>query len=51
MAWNEPSLQALRPILFVDGIIILLYGIWLLSGASSGSTVTERSAMAPDSRR
>lgn len=35
MAWNEPSLQALRPILFVDGFIVLLYGIWLLSGASS----------------
>ena len=51
MAWNEPSLQALRPILFVDGIIVLIYGMWLLSGASSGSTVTERSAMAPDSRR
>ena len=35
MAWNEPSLQALRPILFVDGIIVLIYGVWLLRGASS----------------
>ena len=35
MAWNEPSLQALRPILFVDGIIVLIYGVWLLSGSSS----------------
>ena len=35
MAWNEPSLQALRPILFVEGIIVVVYGIWLLRGASS----------------
>ena len=42
MAWNEPSLRALRPILFVDGIIVLLYGVWLLSGASSSSSATSR---------
>ena len=35
MAWNEPSLQALRPILFVEGIIVVVYGIWLLRGDSS----------------
>ncbi len=35
MAWNEPSLQALRPILFVEGTIVLIYGVWLLRGASS----------------
>ena len=35
MAWNEPSLQALRPILFVEGTLVLIYGVWLLRGASS----------------
>ena len=35
MAWNEPTLQALRPILFVDGIIVVIYGLWLLGGSSS----------------
>ena len=42
MAWNEPSLQALRPILFVDGLIVLIYGVWLLSGSSSTPEVTRR---------
>ena len=42
MAWNEPSLQALRPILFVDGIIVLIYGVWLLSGSSSTPQLAER---------
>ena len=42
MAWNEPSLQALRPILFVDGLIVLIYGVWLLSGSSSTPNVTRR---------
>ena len=42
MAWNEPSLQALRPILFVDGLIVLIYGVWLLSGSSSTPKVTRR---------
>ncbi len=42
MAWNEPSLQALRPILFVDGIIVLIYGVWLLSGASSTPEMARR---------
>ena len=51
MAWNEPSLQALRPILVVDGIIVLLYGMWLLSGASSSSPSFERDSVPPDSRR
>ena len=37
MAWNEPTLQALRPILFVEGIIVVVYGIWLLRGASSST--------------
>ncbi len=35
MAWNEPSLSALKPTLFIDGIMVLLFGLWLLSGASS----------------
>ena len=35
MAWYVPSLQALRPILFVEGTIVLIYGVWLLRGASS----------------
>ena len=51
MAWNEPSLKALRPILVVDGIIVLLYGMWLLSGASSSGAAPERALAAPDSRR
>lgn len=42
MAWNEPSLQALRPILFVDGIIVLIYGVWLLSGSSSTPELARR---------
>ena len=42
MAWNEPSLQALRPILFVDGIIVLIYGVWLLSGSSSTPELVRR---------
>ena len=42
MAWNEPSLQALRPILFVDGIIVVIYGVWLLSGASSTPALARR---------
>ena len=42
MAWNEPSLQALRPILFVDGIIVVIYGVWLLSGASSTPELARR---------
>ena len=42
MAWNEPSLQALRPILVVDGIIVLIYGVWLLSGSSSTPQLAER---------
>lgn len=42
MAWNEPSLQALRPILFVDGVIVLIYGVWLLSGASSTPELARR---------
>ncbi len=42
MAWNEPSLQALRPILFVDGLIVLIYGVWLLSGASSAPEPARR---------
>lgn len=42
MAWNEPSLQALRPILFVDGIIVLIYGVWLLNGSSSTPELSRR---------
>jgi hypothetical protein len=42
MAWNEPSLQALRPILFVDGIIVVIYGVWLLSGASHTPELARR---------
>ncbi len=42
MAWNEPSLQALRPLLFIDGIMVALFAIYLLSGASSTSAVTSR---------
>ena len=42
MAWNEPSLQALRPILFVDGIIVFIYGVWLLSGSSSTPEMARR---------
>ena len=42
MAWNEPSLQALRPILFVDGLIVLIYGVWLLSGSSSTPELAQR---------
>ena len=42
MAWNEPSLQALRPLLFINGIMVALFAMYLLSGASSGSAVTSR---------
>ena len=42
MAWNETSLQALRPILFVDGIIVLIYGVWLLNGSSSTPELSRR---------
>ena len=51
MAWNEPSLQALRPLLFIDGIMVALFAVYLLSGASSGNQVPERPMAAPDSRR
>ena len=42
MAWNEASLQALRPLLFINGIMVALFAVYLLSGASSGSAVTSR---------
>ena len=42
MAWNEVSLQALRPLLFINGIMVALFAMYLLSGASSGSAVTSR---------
>ena len=42
MAWNEPTLQALRPILLVDGVIVLIYGVWLLSGSSSAPQLAGR---------
>ena len=35
MGWNEPALEAFRPTLFIDGAIVLLFGLYLLSGASS----------------
>ena len=35
MAWNEPFLQALRPLLFINGIMVALFATYLLSGASS----------------
>ena len=35
MGWNEPALQAFRSALFIDGAMVLLFGIYLLSGASS----------------
>lgn len=35
MGWNEPALQAFRPALFADGAMVLLFGVYLLSGASS----------------
>ena len=35
MGWNEPALQAFRPTLFIDGAIVLIFGLYLLSGASS----------------
>ena len=42
MAWNEASLQALRPLLFIDGVMVALFAMYLLSGASSSSAVTGR---------
>jgi hypothetical protein len=51
MAWNETSLQALRPLLFINGIMVALFGMYLLSGASSSGTDSERPLAAPDSRR
>ena len=42
MAWNEASLQALRPLLFIDGIMVALFAVYLLSGASSGGPATNR---------
>jgi hypothetical protein len=35
MAWNDEPLIALRPILFIDGICVILYGLWLLSGGDT----------------
>jgi hypothetical protein len=35
MGWNDPTLAGLRLALFVDGACVVLYGLWLLSGASS----------------
>ena len=42
MAWNEASLQALRPLLFIDGIMVALFAVYLLSGASSTGAVASR---------
>ena len=35
LGWNDPLLAGLRPVLFSDGATVLLYGIYLFSGASS----------------
>ena len=51
MAWNETSLQALRPLLFINGIMVALFAIYLLSGASSSGTDSGRPLAAPDLRR
>jgi hypothetical protein len=32
MGWNDLPLVPLRPALFVDGIIVILFGLYLLSG-------------------
>ena len=51
MAWNEASLQVLRPLLFIDGIMVALFAMYLLRGASSCGTDSDRPLAAPDSRR
>jgi hypothetical protein len=40
MGWNDPTLSSLRATLFIDGAIVWVYGIWLLSGASSSITTS-----------
>ena len=42
MAWNEASLAALRPLLFIDGIIVGLFAIYLLRGESSNGAPSSR---------
>jgi hypothetical protein len=37
MGWNDPTLAGLRGALFIDAAIVWMFGIWLLSGASSAS--------------
>lgn len=35
LGWNDPFLAGLRPVLFSDGATVVLFGIYLMSGASS----------------
>jgi hypothetical protein len=35
MGWNDLALAPLRPTLFVDGLCVILYGLYLLSGGDA----------------
>ncbi len=28
MAWNTPALQGMHPVLFIDGLCVVLYALW-----------------------
>ena len=34
LGWSNPALQGLHPVLFIDGLCVLLYAIWWLSPAA-----------------
>ena len=37
LGWNNPALQGLHPVLFIDGLCVLLYAIWWLSPAAQSN--------------
>lgn len=37
LGWNNPTLQGLHPVLFIDGLCVLLYAIWWLSPAAQSN--------------
>ena len=37
LGWSNPALQGLHPVLFIDGLCVLLYAIWWLSTAAKSN--------------
>ncbi len=46
VGWNDPGFAAFRPALFIDGLMVLLFGLYLLSGGEP-----DRTRLFADSRR